>query len=134
MSPFYATQGVELLLPFDLLYATFLFSGIHGKLSDTDLLYMRARQLKQHNKDIAHLKNRVVASCFRFIGNFEQCYANTIHDYDFKPDALVLVLNKKIEKGTNRKFCPRYFGPITVVCCSKGGAYYLAELNGAVPD
>ncbi len=132
MSPFYATHGVEPLLSFDLLYATFLFPEFHGKLLDTDLLYMRARQLERRDEDIAHLEKRVIASRFRSIGDFERRYANTIHDYNFKPGALVLVLNKKIEEGTNRKFRPRYFGPMVVVRRSQGGAYYLAELNGAI--
>ncbi|KAF9016013.1 hypothetical protein BDZ89DRAFT_894401, partial [Hymenopellis radicata] len=125
-------HGIEPLLPFDVLLAQFLFPDVTGKLSDADLLYMRARQLERRDEDIAHLRQRVIDARFKSIADFERRFANTIHDYNFQPGALVLVLNKKIEVGTNRKFRPRYFGPMVVVRRTKGGAYFLAELNGVV--
>ncbi len=132
-SPFYSAQGIEPILPFDILYATFLFPKFDGKLSNADLIYMRARQLEQRDKDIAHIQQRVTkARLASNIVDFQRRFQNTIHDYDFRPGTLVLVLNKKIEVGANRKFWPRYFGPMVVVRRTTGGAYYLAELNGVV--
>ncbi|KAJ3922902.1 hypothetical protein F5877DRAFT_32652, partial [Lentinula edodes] len=46
-SPYYASHGVELLLPFDITQATFLLPDITSKLSDSDLIGLRARQLEQ---------------------------------------------------------------------------------------
>ena len=50
-----------------------------------------------------------------------------------KSDHLSLcATNSHIEKELNRKTKPRFPGPMVVVHCTKGGAYILAELNGAV--
>lgn len=42
--------------------------------------------------------------------------------------------NTAIEKSLNRKMRPRYLGPLVIISRNRGGAYILAELNGAVFD
>lgn len=103
MSPFQAATGSEPLLPFDITEATFLFPAFTSKLSDTDLLTNRAIQLERRDEDLAKIHDRVVHARYQSIADFEKRHRNTIHDYDFTPGELVLVLNKKIEKDVSRK-------------------------------
>lgn len=131
-SPYYAAHGVEPLLPFDITESTFLFPEFSKRLSDEDLLSARARQLERRDKDLKILHERVLKSRFRSIEQFEKLHRNVIRDYDFGPGDLVLVLNKKIERGEGRKARPRYFGPMVVVKKLEGSGYLLAEVNGAV--
>ncbi|KAJ3521857.1 hypothetical protein NMY22_g12139 [Coprinellus aureogranulatus] len=131
-SPYYAAHGVEPLLPFDITESTFLFPEFSKKLSDSDLLSARARQLERREEDLQLLHERVLKSRFRSIEQFERIHKNTIEEFDFQPGDFVLVLNKKIEKDVGRKAKPRYFGPMVVVKKLEGSGYLLAEVNGAV--
>ncbi|KAJ8453565.1 hypothetical protein ONZ45_g19665 [Pleurotus djamor] len=73
------------------------------------------------------LKNRIQS-----IEQFEKTFAANIHDYNFKPGALVLVRNSKLENDLSGKMKARYAGPMVVVRRTQGGAYVLSELDGAV--
>ena len=65
---------------------------------------------------------------------FEEKHARTIRDFNFERGNLVLLRNTAIEKSLNRKMRPRYLGPFVVVSRNRGGAYIVADLNGAVFD
>ncbi|KAJ3737843.1 hypothetical protein DFJ43DRAFT_976920, partial [Lentinula guzmanii] len=123
-------HGVEPLLPFDITQATFLLPEITGKLSDDNLIALRAQQLQRREEDLAQIQDRVVQSRFRSIEAFRKHHRNVIRDYKFQPGDLVLVLNKRIEKGISKKSLPRYFGPMVVVKRTRGGNYRLAEVTG----
>ncbi|KAG7444245.1 uncharacterized protein BT62DRAFT_981827 [Guyanagaster necrorhizus] len=124
--------GVEPLLSFDILLAMFLFPEITRKVSESKLLYMHTYQLEKWDKDLANLEHCIIRARFQSIKDFQQRFMNTIHNYNFKPGILVLVFNKKIKVGTNRKFCSCHFSLMVVVQHIQGGAYYLAELDGTV--
>ena len=46
----------------------------------------------------------------------------------------MLIRNTEIEKALNCKMHSQYLGPLIVISCNQGGAYIIAELDGAVFD
>ncbi|KXN88458.1 hypothetical protein AN958_07297 [Leucoagaricus sp. SymC.cos] len=132
MIPYYTVHGIKPLHPFDITEATFLVSSITRRLSNAELLATRAQMLQKRDEDLAKIHDKVLAARYASIREFEKKDANQIHDYDFGPGELVLVLNKKTEPDVGCKCKSRYFGPIVFVKCLRSGAYILAEINGAV--
>ena len=59
-------------------------------------------------------------------------FASTIHDHDFVKASLVLVCNSQVKKELNQKTRACYLGPMVVFHRMAGGAYILAELDGAI--
>jgi len=133
-SPFYMAHGTEPLLPLDITEATFMLPPITSKLTTSDLIGLQARQLAKREDDLMKIHDNVVKSRFASITEFEKQFKNTIHDYNFQPANLVLVLNKKIEPESNAKCKPQYLGPMLVVHRSTNGSYRLAELDGTLSN
>ena len=128
-SPFFMVHGVEPILPFDLVQATFLVPDLTKPLSTGDLLAIRAHQLQKHPADLAAIHDRVLANRHASIHQFEKQYANTIRDFNFAPGSLVLVRNTNLGM---EKMKPCYLGPMVVLQRSRNSAYHLGELDGAV--
>jgi len=131
-SPFYMAHGVEPLLPFDITLATFLVPNLTKPLLTTDLIAIRAHQLKMREDDLASIRNNVLKACLASVHQFKRQYKNTLLVYDFKPSDLVLVRNSTTESIISRKTKPRYVGPMVVLRRTCNVTYCLAELDGAV--
>ena len=131
-SPFYAATGVHPILPFDIVEANYLLPPPDSLLSTTDLVVRRAIALQKRADNLSQLRARVHGHRNCAAIRFEKEHAATIHDFDFKARALVLIRNTAIEKALNRKMRPRYLGPLVVVSRNKGGAYIVCELDGTL--
>ncbi|KIJ31623.1 hypothetical protein M422DRAFT_185637, partial [Sphaerobolus stellatus SS14] len=127
-SPFYMVHGVEPILPFDVVEASFLVPKIDKPLTREELIAIRACHLEKQPNDLVLIKEPRYPS----IAQFKKEHANLIVDYDFQPGSLVLVRNSIIDTDLLRKTKPRYLGPLLVVRRTRNKAYILAELNGAI--
>jgi len=128
-SPFFMAHGVEPILPFDIIQATFLVPNLTQPLSTEDLLATCTRQLQKHPTNLAAIHDCITASCYTSIRQFEKCYENTICDFDFALGSLVLVCNSSL---TMDKMKPRYLGLMIVIWRTHNSAYRLGKLDGAV--
>ncbi len=131
-SPYFAVTGTHPLLPFDIVEANYLLPLPDSLLSTTDLIVRQAKVLQKRQEDLAQLKQRVHDARNHAAIQFEQEHAATIHDFNFKHSALVLVCNTAIEKALNRKMRPWYLGPMIVVSHNRGGAYIICDLDGTL--
>jgi len=128
-SPYYMVHGVEPILPFDLTLATFLVPDLTKPMSTEELILARARQLQKRPADLAAIHDRILASRFASVHQFEKQHASTIRDFDFTLGALVLV---RSAGSTMDKTKPRYYGPMIVLRRTCNGAYRLGELDGTI--
>ena len=130
-SPYYIVHGVQPILPFDIVEATYLEPSQDIGLSTEELVATRARQLAKRPDDIAHVQETVTKFRRKNLERFEKTHRMRITDFDFRPGSLVLVRNTRIEESLNRKTKARYLGPMVVVEKTKGRSYVVAELDGA---
>jgi len=137
-SPFYMVHGVEPILPFDIVEATYLLPKLDKPLSTEDLVAVRARQLQKRPKDLQAIHDLVLKSRFDSITQLEKEHANLIVDFDFKEGSLALVRNSRIETGLSHKTKPHYLGSRR--CSSVGIKYanvcavlvYIGEYSASV--
>jgi len=125
-------HGVEAVLPLDIAEATYLLPPLDVPASTEDLIEHCAQQLQKRPEDLREMSARVLKARKQSAAQFVKRFSSTIQDFNFEVRSLVLVCNSRIEKELNCKTKPRFLGPMVVVHHTKGGAYILAELNGAI--
>jgi transposase InsO family protein len=131
-SPFYMAHGIEPVLPFDIIHATYLVPKIDKPLTTAELIAIRARQLERRDEDLKEISARIEKSRYASIIQFRKENTNRIREQDFKPGTLVLVRNIQMEKNHSSKHLPRYYGPMVVISKTKGLSYRLGELDGSI--
>jgi hypothetical protein len=122
-------HSIEPILPFDLALATFLVPELTEPLTTDELIAICARQLEKRPADFAAMHDRILASRFASVRQFEKQHARSIRDYNFEPGALVLVCNTGLDMDKSK---PRYYGPMVVLRRNRNGAYRLGELDGTI--
>jgi hypothetical protein len=131
-SPFYMAHGIEPVLPFDIVHATYLAPKLDKPLTTAELIAIRARQLQRREEDLSLIKERVIKSRYASIEQFRRDNASRIRNQDFKPGTLVLIRNMKKEQDHSSKHLPRYYGPMVVISKTTNQSYRLGELDGSV--
>jgi hypothetical protein len=131
-SPYFMAHGVEPIMPFDIVEATYLVPQLNRPMNTTELIALRAIQLRKRDTDIEQMKKRVWTARKQSAEEFTRKFEKNIREYDLPPGKLVLVRNSRVEMDLGRKWKPRYLGPYVVVSRSSRGTYKLAELDGTL--
>src|SRR5882724_3072403 len=131
-SPYFMAHSVEAVLLLDIAEATYLLPPLDVPASTEDHIVHHAQQLQKRPEDLRELSARVLKARKQSAAQFVKYFSSTIQEYNFDVGLLVLVRNSHFEKELNHKTKPHFLGPMVVVHRTKGGAYILAELNGAV--
>ena len=131
-SPYYAATGTYPLLPFDIIEANYLLPPPDSLLLSTDLITCCAIALQKHTEDLTVLHDHVLTVCNCVAVCFECKHSTTIHNFEFKPGALVLIQNTAIEKLLNHKMHLHYNGPVIIDSRNHGSVYIICELDSTL--
>ena len=133
-SPYYLLHGVHPVLPCDLAEVTFMVPHFQEPMTDEELLAARIRQIIKMPEDVARAREVLHKSRFQSAQKFEEKFGRRIRRVAYRPGDLVLVRNNPNENtvSINKKVLNRYMGPYSVIHETKGKAYVLKEMNGAI--
>ena len=105
----------QLTLPLDIIEATWLVRYPERMLSRSELIGLWATVLAKHAAHIEEMREKVTKEKIWRTLQLEKDLQHKIHEFDLKPESLVLVKNSAIEMLADRKIKPRYLGPMVVV-------------------
>ncbi len=92
-SPYFLLHGVEPLLPFDLVEATFIVEGFHSEMETSELLALRIQQLMRYPEDLKQVVAVLRDSYFESHEQFLRRFKHWLLKEDYKLGELVLVHN-----------------------------------------
>ncbi|KAF7777764.1 hypothetical protein Agabi119p4_3836 [Agaricus bisporus var. burnettii] len=131
-SPYFMITGAHPTLPLDIIEATWLVTYPETIATNSELIGLRAQALAKHVRHVEAMRERLSKEKLRRVMKLQEDNRYKIKDFSFEKGELVLVKNTAIEMSADRKMKPRYLGPMVVVRRLRGGAYILADYNGAV--
>ena len=129
---YFMVTGAHPMIPLDVVEATWLVKYPERMISSAELIGLRTLALAKHAEHVEEIKQRVLREKIRRTLQLESDLQHKIKEFNLKPESLVLVKNSAIELSADRKIKPRYLGSMIVIRCLRGGAFILAELDGAV--
>lgn len=129
-SPFYLVHGYHPTLPIDLELLTFAWDP--SPMTHEELVAHRAQLLAKKADIVEQTRIAIAKSRWKSAERWNQEHKATLQLEDHLPGELVVVRNSRVETDLGRKSKPRWLGPFVIVRRTVGGAYVLAELNGAV--
>ena len=91
------------ILPLDVVEATWLVELPGRVLTDSELIGYRAQALAKHSQHVEAMRARIDHEKREALRKYEKYHMNTIVNYDFQPERLVLVRHAEVEKSLNAK-------------------------------
>jgi hypothetical protein len=129
-SLYFAVCGAHLLLPLDVMEATWLAEYPDRLVSTDELVGLRA--LAKHVVHVEEMRGKMAAIRTKGAEEYAEKYKHVIKDYQFEPGDVVLVRNTVDEGSLSGRNRDRWWGPLIVVRRTKGDAYIVCEFNGVV--
>ncbi len=105
-SPFFAVTGGHLVLPLDVLEATWLVEYPRRIVEDWELRGLRAIVLQKHADKVKEMCRNMDATKRERTLQYAKMNANKIKEFKFKCGDLVLLRNSQIESSLNMKMKP----------------------------
>jgi len=90
-SPFFMAHGIEAVLPFDIVEATYILPPLDIPASTENLIAHCAQQLLKQPEDLGDMADRVLKARKLSATQFVSHFASTIVNYDLPVGSLVLV-------------------------------------------
>ena len=130
--PYFIVIGVHPTIPLNVVEATWLVKYPERIVLSAELIGLRALALAKHAEYVKEMRQRISREKIQRMLQLENDLQHKIKEFNLKPKSLVLIKNLAIELLVDRKIKPRYLGPMVMIRCLRGGAFILAELDGAI--